>query len=68
MREETKLILEALQKPTWVVPANQVCLKCEKLREMIDLLIGFIPDGWEMPLGWSAIVGQAKAILEEELK
>lgn len=35
----------------------------DRLREAVELLIGFIPEGWEMPLGWTQVVAQAKAAL-----
>lgn len=38
----------------------------DRLRKAVDLLIDFIPDGWEMPLGYSQIVAQAKAALAEK--
>lgn len=34
-----------------------------ELLEALKMLIGFIPDGWEMPLGYSQVVAQAEAAL-----
>ena len=31
-----------------------------KLREVIETMILFIPDGWQMPLGWNQVVAQAQ--------
>jgi hypothetical protein len=31
-----------------------------KLREAIETMILFIPDGWQMPLGWNQVVAQAQ--------
>jgi hypothetical protein len=31
-----------------------------KLGDCIKMLIEFIPEGWEMPLGWSSLVEQAR--------
>ena len=33
--------------------------------DSIKLLIGFIPDGWEMPLGYSQVVAQVKEELQK---
>jgi hypothetical protein len=38
-------------------------VKLAEAREAINLLIGFIPEGWAMPLGWTQVVAQAKATL-----
>lgn len=32
----------------------------KRLREALDLVISFIPDGWGMPLGWSDLVAQVR--------
>ena len=32
----------------------------EKLKNHILSLLEFIPDGWEMPLGWSQIAAEAR--------
>jgi hypothetical protein len=34
-----------------------------KLREVIETMILFIPDGWQMPLGWNQVVAQAQEAL-----
>jgi len=34
-----------------------------KLREVIETMILFIPDGWQMPLGWNQVVAQAREAL-----
>lgn len=34
-----------------------------ELLEACKMLIGFIPDGWEMPLGWNQVVAQAHAAI-----
>ncbi len=39
--------------------------KVEKLDDALRLLIGFLPDGWEMPLGWNQVVAQAQEALKE---
>jgi len=37
--------------------------KLKKAKDNIELLINFIPDGWQMPLGWSLLVSQIKGEL-----
>jgi hypothetical protein len=32
----------------------------ERMREVIEIMIQFIPDGWQMPLGWNQVVAQAQ--------
>ena len=46
---------------------NYEILKAEnkRLREIVWLLINFLPEGWEMPYGYSQLVAQSKAILKE---
>jgi len=39
--------------------------KVKELKETVKMLIGFIPDGWEMPLGYNQMVAQARELLEE---
>jgi len=39
--------------------------KIEKLKEGINLLIDYIPTGWEIPLGYNQIVNQVKKLLDE---
>jgi len=36
-----------------------------RLREALDLVISFIPDGWSMPLGYSRLVAQIKEASNE---
>jgi hypothetical protein len=40
--------------------------RIKKLEEGIALLIGFIPDDWEMPLGWNTCVAQARNLIKKE--
>ena len=35
----------------------------ERMREVIEIMIQFIPDGWQMPLGWNQVVAQAREAL-----
>ena len=37
----------------------------KRLREALDLVISFIPDGWEMPLGFNQVAQQAREALKE---
>lgn len=34
----------------------------ERLRKALDLLIDFIPEGWEVPLGYSQVVAKAREL------
>ena len=34
--------------------------KLKRANDNIDMLIAFVPDGWQMPLGWSVLVSQIK--------
>jgi len=36
------------------------------LREALDLVISFIPDGWGMPLGFNQVAQQAREALKED--
>lgn len=36
-----------------------------RLREALDLVISFIPDGWGMPLGFNQVAQQAREALRE---
>ena len=36
----------------------------DRLREALEVLIAFIPDGWSMPLGYTQVVAQAQAALK----
>jgi hypothetical protein len=40
----------------------------EELKEQIELLTEFIPDGWEMPLGWNQVVAQAKETIKKAVE
>ena len=39
----------------------------EELKEQIELLVCFIPEGWEMPLGWNQVVSQAKEAIQKAM-
>ena len=43
-------------------------LKAEikRLREGLELLVDFIPDGWEVPVGWTTLVSQVRKLLDEK--
>lgn len=45
-----------------------ICLlsRVHDLEEGIHMLIDFIPDGWEVPVGYVSIVSQLRKLLEEE--
>ena len=36
-----------------------------ELKEQVNMLIDFIPEGWEMPLGWNQIVGQIRGDIKK---
>ena len=37
----------------------------KRLREALDLVISFIPDGWGMPLGFNQVAQQAREAMRE---
>jgi len=37
----------------------------KRLRDALDLVISFIPDGWGMPLGFNQVAQQAREALRE---
>ena len=37
----------------------------QRLREALDLVISFIPDGWGMPLGFNQVAQQAREAMNE---
>ena len=41
----------------------KACNCHDELVAALKMLIGFIPDGWSMPLGYSQVVAQAEAAL-----
>ena len=43
----------------------ELTVELEKLKKLPDMLIGFIPEGWGMPLGWGQLVAQVKQALKE---
>ncbi len=40
----------------------------DKLRDITEMLINFIPDGWSMPLGYTQVVAQAREALAAQLE
>ena len=36
--------------------------RIKELEDAIDMLIAFIPNEWEMPLGWGQVVAQAREV------
>lgn len=41
-------------------------MRIVELREKISLLIDFIPNEWEVPLGWTIIVSQARKLIKKK--
>lgn len=33
---------------------------CRKRQKEFDMLLHFLPDGWQMPLGWNELIAQIK--------
>jgi hypothetical protein len=52
-------------EPPWEV-VKRIRTRIKELEGGINLLIGYIPNGWEMPLGWTYLVNQVKKLLEDK--
>ena len=48
------------------VKKAEFLLTIAELKKSIELLIDFVPQGWEMPLGWNLIVEQARRAIKEK--
>ena len=40
----------------------------KQLQEAVNLLINFVPNGWEMPLGYTQVVAQAQESLGQDFQ
>ena len=50
----------------WCSPHAKLRDENQRLREALDLVISFIPDGWGMPLGFNQVAQQAREALKED--
>ena len=64
LAKQTDLAREAeIQRDDWKREwrlLNAAELKAEERIKELEMLINFVPDGWEMPLGWSDLVAQVR--------
>lgn len=44
---------------------NQQNTRLKRLQEAVDLVIGFIPEGFEIPLGFNQVMAQLKKVRDE---
>ena len=56
--------LERWEDPKAVLIITTLTAERDRLREALEVLIAFIPDGWSMPLGYTQVVAQAQAALK----
>jgi hypothetical protein len=49
----------------WTKRVRELEAANRRLREALDLVISFIPDGWGMPLGFNQVAQQAREAMKE---
>ena len=50
----------------WTKRIEELKAENKRLREALELMINFIPDGWEMPLCFNKVAQQVRQTLKEE--
>jgi hypothetical protein len=64
--DEPFFLYSTIAKKAYLEAYSRQQKEIDRLREGINLLVDYIPDGWEMPLGYNQIVNQVKKLLGED--